>query len=156
MEKLSNKYDIEKIKSELFGLINEHGLFEDNQLSLQSPTDDWYYGCGWVSDKTDDHWNVINTDSNFEITKFLLQEKLVRTRVLLLHPKTCYTYHKDRTPRVHLAINTDPACYHVTDKTCEHIPSDGYPYLLDTTQYHTAFNGTKNCKRIHLVGCQLL
>lgn len=154
MDRLYSTYDLDRVRAELHQIVTQYGWFEDNQISLQSPTDDWHYGCGWVADKPDSYFNAINTADSWEITRFIKEHNLVRTRVMLMHPKTCYTYHKDRTPRVHLAVNTHEHCFHVTGDKAEHVPANGHPYLLDTTQGHTAMNCTKNVKRIHLVGCQ--
>lgn len=70
-----------------------------------------------------------------------------------LNPKTCYSYHTDRTPRTHLAVHTHPDCYFMLNKNVFHVPSNGHAYQIDTTKYHTAFNATLDFERIHIVGC---
>jgi hypothetical protein len=73
--------------------------------------------------------------------------------VMLLKPKACYTLHRDLTKRVHLAVVTDPRCLFLKGREAFHIPADGVPHLIDTTEEHTAMNCTFDVERIHVVGC---
>jgi len=65
MDRLYSTYDLDRVRAELHQIVTQYGWFEDNQISLQSPTDDWHYGCGWVADKPDSYLNAINTDDSW-------------------------------------------------------------------------------------------
>ncbi len=77
--------------------------------------------------------------------------RLGRFRLMLLMPKKCLSWHSDTEDRIHLAINTDPACRLVIEDECAHIPNDGFPYFCRTHKFHSAFNGSHKLKRLHLV-----
>lgn len=80
-----------------------------------------------------------------------LQKKfhIGRTRLMLSKPKTCLTWHNDSTYRLHIPIFTQQGCIMVWDNCTIHMP-EGSCYWVDTTQWHTAFNGSLK-DRIHLV-----
>lgn len=151
-----NIYDIEKIKLEIEYLIDQHGWHNGSQLSLQSPNGDFHTGNGkieWNPGYEEKDFNALNTPDDWEISRFIVHENLYRTRIMKLKPKTCYSWHQDRTKRVHLAINTHPHCFMVENEKLIHIPDDGKPYLIDTMEFHTAMNCTLDFERVHIVGC---
>lgn len=75
--------------------------------------------------------------------------KIGRTRLMLSKPKTCLSWHHDSTYRLHIPVVTQEGCWMVWENCTLHMP-EGSCYWADTTQWHTAFNGSfKN--RIHLV-----
>ena len=76
---------------------------------------------------------------------------MFRTRVMLMRPYQCYSYHRDATPRIHIPLITDEKCMLIVDDKVIRLPADGNYYKIDTTLYHTALNGS-NIERIHLVG----
>lgn len=149
-------YDLSKIHSEVAMLVEEHGWHQDTQISLQSPDGNFHTGNGkieWNPGYVETDFDVINTPDDWEITRFLQEENLYRSRIMKLRPKECYSWHMDRSPRVHLAVNTHPSCKMIVDDRVIHIPQDGRPYWVDTRLYHTAFNGKLGFERIHIVGC---
>jgi len=76
---------------------------------------------------------------------------MFRTRVMLIRPYQCYSYHRDATPRIHIPLITDEKCMLIVDDKVIRLPADGNHYKIDTTLYHTALNGS-NIERIHIVG----
>ena len=76
---------------------------------------------------------------------------MFRTRVMLMRPYQCYSYHRDATPRIHIPLITDEKCMLIVDDKVIRLPADGNHYKIDTTLYHTALNGS-NIERIHIVG----
>jgi hypothetical protein len=144
--------DLKKIIEELKILPK----FED-QISLQGTKDnlDPFWGVGkWIEKHK---MGMKETDFNVPIfdipyTNSILKElKMYRTRVMNLKSKTCYSYHKDLSKRIHIPIQTNKDCFLIIDKKVEHLPADGNYYVIDTTQYHTALNASWE-NRIHLVG----
>ena len=65
--------------------------------------------------------------------------------------KSCYSMHRDQTPRLHIPLVTNPQCYIVFQKgQVEHLTT-GSVYWVDTRLEHTAMNGS-DVDRLHLVG----
>jgi len=153
MKKINRQYDIEKILMEIESLD-----IQSDQISLQSPDGTYTSGTGGIKKMVSEGFSETDFDNinilkNWETARFIADLNLYRTRVMIMGPKTCYSWHKDPSPRVHLALETHEYCFFVENKEIVHIPADGYPYLIDTTKYHTAMNCTLDTKRIHLVGC---
>ena len=73
-----------------------------------------------------------------------------RVRIMNMKPKTSLTLHSDFQKRIHIPIITNEKCKLVVNNTVYHIPADGYAYIVDTTQEHTAFNASTN-ERTHLL-----
>ena len=79
--------------------------------------------------------------------------KMFRTRVLILRPYECYSYHRDYTKRIHIPVITNKSSFIVEDRQLKHLPADGNYYVVDTTKMHTALNGSRNNEdRLHIVG----
>ena len=85
------------------------------------------------------------------IETLINQFNLKRTRLMWANPYTCYSMHKDTTPRIHIPMITNPECYFVF-KTgiIQHMPA-GAVYWTDTTLPHTFMN-CSDISRLHLVG----
>jgi hypothetical protein len=153
--------DPDKLRESVASLLERHPLtFEGTrQLALQhrpAATDPWYEGCLRQS--------LISSDSDFtevhaELRGSYLGEvfdrlpfKPIRTRIMALDPKHCYSVHRDMTPRYHLAVTTSE---HARFVFVEHgkvvnVPADGNLYYVDTRHLHSAFNGGDDI-RIHIV-----
>jgi hypothetical protein len=155
MIQLKNFYNLDKVKLEIDQLANQHGWWQDSQISLQSPDGNFHEGNGKIeqSKYNERDFNKLNIPENWEIARFVQENKLYRTRIMKLKPKQCYSVHKDRTPRVHLAVETHQSCLFILDNRAFQIPADGRAYYVDTTKPHTALNGTLDLERIHIVGC---
>jgi hypothetical protein len=152
-KQLPNKYDINMICEEIKSLPET----KDGQLMLQSLNGkDFYTGILQIDkipkgvDERD--FNKLNIPEDSELAKFIINEGLTRTRLMIMPPKGCYTFHFDPTPRIHLVVKTNPWVF-MTDEKWKlfHIPDDGHPYYVDTTKPHTAINSALE-ERIHIVG----
>jgi len=76
---------------------------------------------------------------------------LIRTRFMWVSPFTCYSMHKDNSPRIHVPIITNKDCYFVFKKgIIQHMPT-GSVYQTDTRNFHTFINCSTE-HRLHLVG----
>lgn len=145
--------------------------------------DDYMYGCGSLyydwSNKTvieqengetkmhvperdykpqEHEFTLFNSqfkDTVFEEIYQLLTERynVGRIRLMQSKPKTCLSWHKDDSKRIHLPIKTDPGCQMVIENQVQHMTA-GTWWLTNTTVPHTAFNGSKE-SRIHLVAVVL-
>jgi hypothetical protein len=75
-----------------------------------------------------------------------------RTRLMLSKPKSCYSIHRDFTPRLHLPLITNEQCKFLFTEPEQliHMPADGRTYWVDTRVNHTFLNGSTD-DRYHLV-----
>lgn len=156
MIKHNLKYDLEKIRKEVDWITSQYP--DMDQVLLQSPKgDDWTTLDAPYKIHPDlraEDFCISNTPDDFEITKFMIDTKIFRTRLLKLHQCQCYTWHKDYGTRVHLAVHTNEQCFFIENNIAHNIPEDGYPYEVDVSGYHTAINASSySFTRIHLVGC---
>lgn len=156
LNKTDKIYDLPTIQLEIDFVVKRHGWWEDSQISLQSLDGKNWHAATGSEDKLEGKetdFSVLNTSSHWELTKFITENNLYRTRIMKLKPKKCYSYHYDWTPRIHLAVTTHPYCFMIVDKEMFHIPADSHAYLVDTAKAHTALNSSVDCERVHIVGC---
>ena len=85
------------------------------------------------------------------IEKIQQNYDIIRGRFMLMQHKTCLTYHKDPSKRIHIPIYTNENCMMIIDDKVYRMPF-GATYLVDTTVPHTALNASKD-PRVHLVFC---
>ena len=101
-----------------------------------------------------DTLNPLYKDSIFE--KLINKYNLYRTRFLWVNPMSCYSLHKDTTPRIHIPLITNPSCYFVFKENkseqgiIKHL-AIGSVYWTNTTVTHTFINCSEN-PRLHIVG----
>lgn len=90
-------------------------------------------------------------NTEFEKVYRALEERFVlgRVRIMNLAPKTCLTWHKDTSTRIHYPMKTQEGCYMVIEDQVKHLPQDTW-WHTDTLVNHTVFNGSKK-NRFHLV-----
>jgi len=143
--------DLDKIKKELEVLPKYK-----EQIALQGTKDnlDPFYPCGAeIFNNTGRREHEFDTpifDMPY-INSIIKDLKMFRTRVMILKPRTCYTYHKDTTKRIHIPLVTNDKCFLIINSQVKHYPADGNYYVVDTTQMHTALNASKE-DRIHIIG----
>ena len=93
--------------------------------------------------------NPFFKDTIFE--EVINQYKLKRTRLMWVSPMTCYSMHKDSTPRIHIPMITNPECYFVFKQgIIQHMPV-GSVYWTNTVNLHTFMNCSDE-PRLHLIG----
>ena len=63
-----------------------------------------------------------------------------------------YSYHVDRTKRIHIPLRTNEDCMFIVENNLYKMPEEGQAYMLDTTNRHTALNLSWE-NRVHLVLC---
>ena len=91
----------------------------------------------------------------FEEVYNALSEKYTLGRVRLMNsqPKTCLSWHKDDTNRIHYPIKTQEGCMMIIQDEVKHLEQNKW-YHTNTTVKHTAVNASKET-RLHLVACVL-
>lgn len=177
MERINFNFNIPKLQEDLSTLLTRVPIDEHNQVCLMhrdNCNNPYYFGCGSLT--RDGNYSagkqikrtVIHEEKEFAIFNQDLENtyfytiykeinnhlKIVRMRIMALHQKCCLTWHRDFDKRIHIPIITDEKCKFVLEDTVFHLPADGSAYIIDTTKYHTVFNGSK-IVRIHLV-CSIL
>jgi len=131
------------------------------QAGLQYDTEDrenlWAAGTGKLTNLQCPELQYKNLNPMLKGTIFqdIIQEyKLVRTRFMWVNGMSCYSVHRDLSPRIHVPIITNPECYFVikqgTQGLIEHLPA-GKVYWTDTREYHTFMNCSAE-PRLHLIG----
>lgn len=158
MIKISDKrYDLEKIRGEVLEILSRHLDRDKNQVLIQSVD-----GLNWDGitppykvreDLRETDYKTPNTPPDWELTRFMLDSDLCRTRIMVLPFRKCYSWHRDVGHRLHLAVQTNDKCFFVENNQVVNIPANGYPYLLDVSSYHTAMNcSDEPFDRIHVIG----
>jgi len=112
---------------------------------------DIFYGArkGSDMDHTEDEFREFHFDMPYT-NKIIEDLGLVRTRVMIIEPKSCLTYHTDPSKRIHIPLITNEKCFFMENLTARHLEL-GKIHEVDTTKPHTSINASTK-RRIHLVG----
>ena len=146
-------------------IIEMYPFNKQNQICFQNTKDsppDPYQGTG---DSRLDHCPMYGSEErdftefnpNFKGTVFEyifenFPYTMGRMRLMKMLPKRAMWMHNDPgMVRYHFAIITNENCFILyRDHGHYHIPSDGMCYFMDTEEYHSAVNTSRE-DRIHLV-----
>ena len=142
--------DIDRILLEI-EMLPKYG----EQIALQTVEGetDHKYGTGKLTSLEHSESEFIHPLWNLSYTNRIMNELgMYRTRVMRMYPKTCYSYHQDPSPRLHIPLVTNDKCFFVVDDEVIYLPADGNTYEIDTTKKHTFVNASFE-ERIHIVGC---
>lgn len=83
--------------------------------------------------------------------KVIKDYNLKRSRLMWVQPFSCYSMHKDRNPRLHIPIITNPECFFLFKLgKLSHLET-GKIYNVDTRLIHTFLN-CSNQPRLHFIG----
>ena len=155
VEKIEININISNVVKEVEQYIFTEENFVD-QICLQGLNKfiDPYYGSRSMKEVDSEFTEYdfsVNLFPDMEYTNSLIGDLgIKRTRIMRMKPKTCLSYHYDRTWRVHVPLITNSKCFLLIDGTAYHVPADG-AYKVNTTKYHTAINASFEA-RTHLVG----
>lgn len=144
--------DIDKILCELSDLPEYN-----DQIMLQSVPEypaNPFYGIGRIKELNhkEEEFCIPTFPNMIYTNSVIMSLGLYRTRLIKMKPKTCYTYHRDPSQRVHIPLVTNEKCMFIIDDQVYRYPANGNWYQIDTTQWHTAINASWE-ERIHIVGC---
>jgi hypothetical protein len=161
-----------RVPSELFGAIVDEvntlvaDIQQGHQIIVQQriqsyQVPNWVEGCGRSMDDGkplfDEHeFNTVpKVIEGGAIDQWLksLGFATYRTRIMIVQPRSCYSIHKDLSPRIHLPITTTRnalMCFPYHQRMF-HIPKQ-WTYWVDTRKHHTFIN-TDTVSRIHIVAC---
>ena len=127
-------------------------------LQYAEETDNlWAGGTGKLTGLVNPEYQYNNINPLLRGTIFediINEHKLVRTRFMWVNGMSCYSMHRDLSPRIHVPIITNPECYFVlkqgSEGLIEHLPA-GKVYWTDTRIHHTFMNCSRE-PRLHLIG----
>ena len=127
----------------------------ESQIMLQTTDNglDPFEGTGRIDTLDHPEEDYIEPLFDTPYTNRVIKELgLFRTRLLVLAPYQCYSYHTDPSQRIHIPLITNPQCFMIVGYQVIWMPANGSSYLVNTTAAHTALNGSKT-PRLHIVGC---
>ena len=127
--------------------------FKGKQVGLQhKPEEDPWTSAVGRSSGEELQSSILNPFFKDTIFEALINEyRMYKTRLMWVGPYACYSMHKDETPRVHIPLITNPACYFVFKRLMPLHLSTGNIYHTDTRNLHTFMNCSE-LPRLHLVG----
>jgi hypothetical protein len=136
----------------------EMHFYKQAGLQYAEHTDNlWAGGTGRLTGlgNSEHQYTNLNPILQGSIFEDIINEyKLVRTRFMWMNGRSCYSMHRDMSPRIHVPIITNPECYFVlkaeSGGLVEHIPA-GNVYWIDTRIRHSFMNCSME-PRLHLIG----
>lgn len=154
---------VQQIKSiaDSLGVYEDLENYPDGQIAIQTDrpgVTNWAAGVGKSVAKTPE-WEHSFKYLQPELEGTVVADYLAwlavpvyRTRIMVSRPKTCYSIHRDYSPRLHLPLITNRQCYFLFKDPAEfiHMPATGQTYWADTRKEHTFMNGSLE-NRLHLV-----
>lgn len=170
---IHNDIKIERLRAEVYELLDKHQVNNNKQLSLSSSNgdDNWYDGVGHPKGKPYLFNKLNNSLKGTYIGELVSRyEKYYRWRLLILPPVDCYSIHQDVGDdrnlkyhyRLHIPVVTNVESLvlffnHEMVNNSKgyaeyHNLLPGNSYLFNAGNFHTAINGNRNQTRIHLVG----
>ena len=129
----------------------EYGKGRQACLQYKLDEDPWLSAAG-VNRGQELKYTELNPyfkDTIFE--QLINQYNLKRSRLMWVEPMSCYSMHRDSTPRLHIPMITNPQCFFVFKQgIVQHMPA-GYIYKVNTMEQHTFMNCSEE-RRLHLIG----
>jgi hypothetical protein len=78
---------------------------------------------------------------------------LYRSRLMWVNSGSCYSVHRDTSPRLHIPLITNPDCMFVFPDTPELVHlQEGNIYAVNTLKKHS-FCNFSSTPRLHFIGC---
>lgn len=165
--------DADRLKQEIFDLIGQYQLHEQNQISITSISgnNDWLCSTGRLVDlpNPERYYGTVNCALKGTYIEQCTQRysNYYRWRILRLRSRSTYSVHTDNlnahtlNMRLHIPVVTNPDCYmcffekHLESGTSQQVKFEhlaaGNSYDTNTTGLHTAVNYGQD-DRYHIVG----
>lgn len=106
------------------------------------------------STRSETEYNLINPlFQNTIFEEIIKQYNLHRSRLMWVDGKSCYSIHKDKSPRLHIPLITNPDCMFIFPNRLrlDHLPV-GNIYVVNTLLKHS-FCNFSDTPRLHFMGC---
>ena len=157
VEKINKQYDANKIFEELTRLEknNTWGEINKSSYSFAVSSRDGTTSDGakpFIGDETE--FKILEIYKNTYILDVIKDLNIIygRVRFLKMLPGHIMRIHYDPSIRYHIPITTNSYCGFLDESLNTHTMSEpGRLYKLDATNFHSAFNCSRNEDRIHLV-----
>ena len=157
MIKLIDTVNVENILTQYQQLENiiqwtDYG-HKGRQTGLQYKTDEdpWSSAVGKSQGRELDYTNLNPCFKDTVFEEIINKYNFKRARLMWVGSYACYSMHKDETPRIHIPLVTNPACYFVfRNGKIINLPI-GKVWHVDTRLIHTFINCSDH-PRLHLVG----
>ena len=120
-------------------------------LQYKIDEDPWASAVGKIQGQETPYTNLNPAFKDTVFEEIIDKYKLLRTRLMWVGPYACYSMHKDRAPRIHIPLITNPECYFLFRSGQLTNLKTGYAWWVDTTKPHTFINCSEQ-HRLHLVG----
>lgn len=171
-------FNAERLVAETSEILASHSKHFDkysaiNLVAPRGEEEELTFGCGSLYDYERKRWIAEEKDFDTIIHQFAqtyladtindvalyAKEKynleVGRSRLMVLRPKSCLTFHTDSgaTMRFHIPIITNPDCmfiHNVPHPVVSKMPNVGQLYTFDSSVPHTAINASRE-HRVHLV-----
>ena len=157
MIKLIDTVNVENILTQYQQLENiiqwtDYG-HKGRQTGLQYKTDEdpWSSAVGKSQGGELDYTNLNPFFKDTVFEEIINKYNFKRTRLMWVGPYACYSMHKDKTPRIHIPLVTNPECYFLFYPGQLINLKTGHVWWTDTTKRHTFINCSDQ-HRLHLVG----
>jgi hypothetical protein len=156
--KIIGKADTARALAQLAPIIQEMEDEDLDQWGLKGRIDEddaFDYGEGktrsGVALSAWSHWRDEKYNSGWlaEIIELLKPREIGRIRVMRMKPRTCYSWHRDLTPRVHIPLITSGENFMIIRTESRHLYTKAI-WWTDTTQNHSAMNCSE-INRYHLI-----
>jgi hypothetical protein len=156
--KILGKTDSKRAVSQLAPIIQQMKEEDIDQWGLKGRLDgdeDIDYGEGKTrpGSKLSDwnHWRDETYNSGWlaELLETLQPREIGRIRIMKMKPRSCYSWHRDLSPRVHIPLITSPENFMVIRTESRHLYTNAI-WWTDTRQNHSAMN-CSNADRYHLI-----
>jgi hypothetical protein len=161
IEELDYEFDFDQLKKDFLNFDYHDITRRFEGISLQHRNDilpPWNDVDGLESiglyNCVEKDFNVINKNfKNTEFEKIINNFNLIRSRILIMNKKSCYSIHHDYSWRLHMPIKTNSKClFYFPDHEKHFNLEEGKVYKVNTTQKHTFLNSSFE-ERIHFIGC---
>jgi hypothetical protein len=162
--KILDKIDIEPILKSYNEL--EHNIHwvdypTTRQAGLQyrAGNDPWLDAVGSSRANFTKSWyenvfiNPYFKDTIFE--EIIVKCGMTRARLIWVKPFSCYSFHVDNEPRLHIPLITNNQCFFVFKEIPIYHMKPGNLYWANTTKFHTFINCSTE-PRLHLISCELV
>lgn len=120
-----------------------------------APDDPFISAVGTIpTDKLEKDYNL--TNPLFQNTLFediIKKYDLYRSRLMWVNGSSCYSIHRDNSPRLHIPLITNPDCMFIFPDSPELVHLlEGNIYAVNTLKKHS-FCNFSSTPRLHFVGC---
>lgn len=141
--------DYSKIENQIHW--SEYPQGKQASLQYKDGEESWISGVGKMQEDERLYKNLNDILLGTEFEKIIKKYNFVRTRLMWVYPKSCYSFHADVAPRIHIPLITNEECFFLFRSGEMYHLDNSAVWWTDTRKTHTFLN-TSDHARLHLVG----